>query len=95
MNTYEQRNRDLIVKTLLSRALTWSYLAEGNSSHEESLLLQTTRDNLCGLIVEVDNGNRNEAIAGILLVASTFRTLGYDYAKAHFLLMTALEVYNI
>ncbi len=93
MNSYEQNNRDEVVKTLLLHALSWSFNVE--PKEEDRFYYETTRQTLRDILVVVANGQRDFAIEGLSTVASMFRGLGYRFEKVHFLVVTAMEVYKI
>ncbi len=93
MNFCEQNNRDEVVKTLLSHALTWSFNVE--PIEKDRFYYDTSRQFLRDIIADIDNGGRYDILANLDTVASMFRGLGYRFEKVHFLVVTALEVYKI
>ncbi len=93
MNSCEQNNRDEVVKTILLEALTWSFNVD--PKEEDRFYYDTSRQFLRDIVTAIDNGGRYDILANLDTVASMFRGLGYRFKKVHFLIVTALEVYQI
>lgn len=93
MNAYEQNNRDEVVKTLLLHALSWSFNVEPRE--QDRFYYDTSRQFLRDIVAGIDNGGRYDILANLDTAVSMFRGLGHRFEKVHFLVVAALEVYEI